>query len=150
MRRTLAAAILALAGPASAAFAADTDIKAAIDAQNTKFEQAYNAGDIDAVAGFYAEDGMVLPPDAARQEGREAIRAFWSGAMEQGLKDVDLTAVEVYPQDDLVTEVGTFTATAPAAEGGGQAAVAGKYIVLWKRAADGTWQIHRDIWNMGQ
>jgi uncharacterized protein (TIGR02246 family) len=150
MKPSLAALGLCLIGGiAPAAFAADTDVEAAIDEQNTKFEQAYNAGDADAVAGFYSMDGVVLPPDGARQEGREAIRAFWSGAMEQGLKDVDLTAVEVYPQDDMATEVGTFTATAPA-EGGGQAAIAGKYIVLWKRGEDGTWQIHRDIWNMGQ
>jgi ketosteroid isomerase-like protein len=24
----------------------------------------------------------------------------------------------------------------------------GKYIVLWKQDADGTWRLHRDIWNM--
>ena len=118
MRPSLAAIALC-ALTASAAFAGDSDLKAAIDAQNTKFEQAYNTGDMDAVAALYSEDGAVLPPGAARQDGRDAIRAFWSGAMEGGLKDVDLTAVEVYPQGDVATEVGGFTASAPAAEGGG-------------------------------
>jgi ketosteroid isomerase-like protein len=27
--------------------------------------------------------------------------------------------------------------------------VAGKYIVVWKKGEDGTWRLHRDIWNAG-
>ncbi|TIR04878.1 MAG: hypothetical protein E5X37_28660 [Mesorhizobium sp.] len=25
----------------------------------------------------------------------------------------------------------------------------GKYIVVWKKGDDGTWRLHRDIWNLG-
>lgn len=150
MRRCLTAlTVSALIGSAGAPAFAD-DLKASIDARNSKFEEAYNAGDADAVAGFYATDGAVLPPGAARQEGREAIRAFWSGAMEHGLKDLDLTAVEVYAQGNMATEVGTFTATMPAAEGSGATGIAGKYLVLWKLGDGGNWQLYRDIWNTGQ
>lgn len=150
MPRTLVvstAAALLLAGPALGQ--TDDEARAAIEEQAARFEQAYNGGDVAAMAELYTEDAAVLPPGSARQDGREAIRGVWSGAMEQGLAELDLTVVEVYAAGDMATEVGTFTATAPG-EGGAKADVAGKYIVLWRRGEDGAWRLHRDIWNIGQ
>lgn len=151
MRKTLTLAALAGFLAASTAGAqTDDETKAAIEAQVTKFEQAYNSGDAAAMAELYTEDAAVLPPGSARQDGREAIQGVWSGAMDQGLQDIDLTVVEVHAAGDMATEVGTFTATAPAGEGAGRTDVGGKYMVLWQRGDDGAWRLHRDIWNMGQ
>ena len=157
MRRALTTAaaaafvtMLAVPGLALPALAADTDAKAAIEDQNAAFEKAFNSGDADKVASFYAEDAALFPPDSARVDGRDAIGEFWSGAIEGGLSDLDLKAVEVHQTGDMAVEVGTLTLSAPAAQGEGRSDLAGKYLVLWQRGQDGTWQLYRDIWNMGQ
>ncbi len=152
MRRTLTITAIAilLAGAAAIGQAADMDAQAGIDAQSTKFEQAFNSGDTDALAALYTEDAAVLPPGGARVDGRDGVKAFWAGGIGQGLGDLDLQTVEVMAEGDFATEVGTLSLTAPAAEGTGRTDLRGKYIVLWKRGEDGTWRLHRDIWNMGQ
>ena len=143
-----AAAALIVAG-ALPGFAAENDAKTAIDEQNAKFEEAFNAGDAATVASFYAEDAALFPPGAPRVDGRQAIQDFWAGAIESGLGDLDLEAVEVDGTDDMAVEVGALSLTVPAAEGGGRTEFGGKYIVVWQRGQDGTWQLYRDIWNMG-
>ena len=152
MRMKLAAAgsALLLVAPAAIAQAQPSDVKAAIEERGKAFEQAYNSGDAAGLADLYTEDAAILPPGAARAEGREAIAEFWGGAMEQGLSNLDLTTVEVEAAGDMAAEIGTLTATAPAAEGSNQSEIAGKYLVVWKRGEDGTWRLHRDIWNLGQ
>lgn len=149
-RTLLVAGFASLVFSAPAVAQTDGDARAAIEDRVTRFEQAYNSGDAEAMAELYTEDAAVLPPGSARQDGREAIGAVWSGAMESGLADLDLTVSEVHAAGDMATEIGTFTATAPGGEGSGPADVAGKYIVLWQRGEDGIWRLHRDIWNMGQ
>lgn len=144
-----AAAISLLATAAVGQTAGSEDARAAIEERGTAFEQAFNSGDSAALADLYTEDAAILPPDAGQAEGRDAIAGFWGGAMEQGLKNLDLTTTEVDTIDDTAIEIGTVTLTAPA-EGGGESEIAGKYLVVWKRGDDGTWRLHRDIWNMGQ
>lgn len=140
-----ALAVLALIGfiaaPASAQSA-----KASIEAAAVTFEEAFNSGDAAAVAALYTEDPALLPPDMARIDGREAIQSFWQGAMDSGLKDLKLETVEVEENGDLAHEVGNLTLTAPGPDGA-PTDVSGKYIVVWKKGPDGTWRLHRDIWN---
>lgn len=48
---------------------------------------AFEAGDAEAVARLYAEDGVVRDPlDAPAIHGREAIQAFYKTSMETGAK----------------------------------------------------------------
>jgi uncharacterized protein (TIGR02246 family) len=135
-------ALIALfAGPASAQSA-----KESIEAALLTFEKAFNSGDAAAVASHYTEDAALLPPDAARVDGRQGIEKFWKGAMDAGFKDLQLEAVEVEESGDTAYEVGKFGLTVPGKDGAPMNA-AGKYIVVWKKGQDGTWRLHRDIWN---
>jgi len=85
-------------------------------------------------------------PTAPAQQGgcrgRDAIRAFWQGALDAGLTEATLDTVEVDSTGDTAVEVGRYTLRAK----GGQVADAGKYVVVWKREGGG-WKLHRDIWN---
>jgi len=115
-----------------------------IDEALVKFVAAFNSGDAATVAGFYAEDAALLPPDGHRVDGRAGIQEFWQGAINSGMKIDDLHAIEVHARQDIAGEVGVFTLSVPVE--GGAKKVSGKYIVLWKR--DGhNWQLYRDIWN---
>jgi uncharacterized protein (TIGR02246 family) len=113
------------------------------------WEKAYNSEDGAAVAALYTTDAALLPPGGARVEGQQAIADFWAGAIASGLANVELETTELEFFDDTAIEIGYLAGTVPA-DGGGTTAVAGKFIVVWKRGDDGTWRLHRDIWNMGQ
>jgi uncharacterized protein (TIGR02246 family) len=117
-----------------------------IEAALVEFASAFNKGDGASVAALYTEDALLLPPGGARVDGREAIQAFWQGAIDQGLTDIKLEAVEVESAGNTAYEVGGFSLKAPN-ESGELVSSTGKYIVVWHKSADGNWRLHRDIWN---
>ena len=123
------------------------DAKAAIEEAAIAWESAFNAGDGKGVAELYTEDAALFPPDAERVDGKAAIAEFWQGAIDAGLADADLETVEVIEAGDLAYEVGEVSLSAPGSDGA-RMPVSGKYIVVWQRAGDDTWRLHRDIWNM--
>lgn len=124
---------------------APTDIRTAIIACNQHFMDAFGRGDAAGLATLYTAGGQLLPPNSAVVAGRDAIRAFWQGAMDLGLKQATLDTVEVEGTSDTAVEVGTYTLRAA----GGQVADTGKYVVVWKTEG-GIWRLHRDIWNTSQ
>ncbi len=133
-----AIAVPAWAGPAA------EDVPTAMDA----FAAAFNSADGAGVAKLYSEDAALLPPDAKRIDGRAAIQTFWQGAIDGGLSNIAFKSVEIEENGNHAYEVGGFSLDAPG-EGGATTTVNGKYIVVWKKNGDGTWQLHRDIWNAG-
>ena len=74
-------------------------------------------------------------------KGRPAIAAAWQKAMES-VKDVRLETADVESAGDLAVETGTVQLTAKSG-----ALTNERYLVVWKRAKDGQWKLHRDIWN---
>jgi len=121
-------------------------VRAAIEAGNIKFGEAVRKGDAAAIAALYSEDATILPPDSAMIKGRQAIQASWNGSLQMGIKDAVLTTVEVSGAGDYAYEIGKVLLTIQPA---GQAALqqTAKYVVVWKKAASGSWQLHVDIWN---
>ena len=117
-------------------------VRESIVAADEQFMAAYNQGDAAGVAALYAEQGKLLPPNADFMAGREAIQAFWQGAMDMGIASARLETREAEQHDDTAFEVGTYTLHAQ----NGTELDAGKYIVIWKRA-EGEWKLHRDIFN---
>jgi uncharacterized protein (TIGR02246 family) len=143
-RAALAFALLAVAcsAPQPPAPSAD-EVRAAIEAQNRAFGDAFRAGDAAAVAALYTDDGEVLPPNAPIAAGREALAQFWGGVLATGVAGAVLTTEEVtYAGGDSATEFGSAVLSAK----DGSAADEAKYAVLWKQTAAG-WRMHRDIWN---
>lgn len=138
-----------LLAPAFAAMLATQTLAAstrgAIEAANAGFTAAFNRGDAAATATFYAEDAAVFPPESLRIDGRAEIEAYWKGAIDAGVTDVSLKAVEVTEAGDFAFETGEASLSAPSADG--TKTVSGiKYIVIWKMNGS-TWKIYRDIWN---
>ena len=121
---------------------ATMDTRAEILAGNKQFMEAFKRGDAAAVAKLYTAGGQLLPPNSEVVAGRDAIRAFWQGAMDMGLKEATLDTVEVEGIGETAVEVGRYTLRIA----GGQIADVGKYVVVWKAEAGG-WKLHRDIWN---
>ena len=123
-----------------------TTARDSIEAILKTFSKSLNGGDAAAVAAHYTDDAALLPPDAARIDGREGIQGAWQALIDTDVRDVVLTTQEVDVFGNVANEVGTIRATAPG-ENGGRVQWAGKYVSVWKRGGDGTWRLHRDIWN---
>lgn len=111
------------------------------------FMAAFNDRDAASVADLYTEDAILLPPDAVRLDGRQAIGRFWQGAIDAGISNLVLETVEVEITGDTSYEVGVLSLDVPG-ENGDLNTVSGKYIVIWKYGKDGEWRLHRDIWNV--
>lgn len=146
MKNLLLTAIL-MVSFASLAFgqAQSAGIRKAIEANTKAFMAAFNKGDAAAVAGMYAKDAKLLPPNSEMVEGTQNIQAFWQGVIGAGAKVEALDTVEVEARGDMAAEVGKYTLTIPQA-GGQSMTDQGKYLVVWKRQGR-TWKLALDIWN---
>jgi len=118
------------------------DATAVLGAGAALFMEAFNTEDADALAMLFAEDGVMLPPNAPAIFGRDAIRA--SNRQEFAVADVaiELEDLEIKIEGDLGYKAGRYRVHAQ----DGVLIDRGKYIEIWRKA-DGQWLIHRDIWN---
>jgi len=116
----------------------------AIAEANIKFGEVFSSGDAAALASLYTEDAWLISQTGDMFKGREGVEAFWAGAFQMGMKEVVLTTVDVMRMDDMVGEFGKADLTIKP-EGQDEIKDVGKYLVIWKKAADGTWKLYADI-----
>ena len=118
------------------------DVRSEIEAANRELMDAFAQGDAARLVSLYTTDGQLLPPDRDTIKGRDALKSFWQGGMDAGVKAIQLEIDEVEKFGDTAYEMGRATVI------GGDSEVLGraKYIVIWKQE-DGQWKIHRDIFN---
>jgi uncharacterized protein (TIGR02246 family) len=145
---SLLATAFTLALPLSHARAAGgvEEAKAGIAQSNAKWEAAVKAGDAAAIAALYTSDALVLPPDQELAKGRAGAEKVFGGMLKAGVKSVGLHTDNVERAGDYAIETGAVTVTVQP-EGKGAHTSNGKYVVVWKRQSDGSWQLHRDVWN---
>jgi len=93
------------------------------------------------VAAVYAENGQLLPAYSTAISGRAAIRAFWQGWIDVGIRGVQRTPREVDCLCDTVNEVGEYRIL----DRHSRVLDVGKYVVIWKQP-HGQWKIQHDIW----
>ena len=112
-----------------------------ISEANNEFIEAFNTGDMNAVAQHYTEDGKLFPANSEIIADRQNIEAFWSGATEMGVKKVKLETTIAEGFGNTAIEEGKYTLYTD----GDVIIDAGKYIVTWEKV-DGKWLMDRDIW----
>ena len=117
-----------------------------IEAVGRTLCERLNAGNVAGVAELYTEDAVLMPPGAARLDGRDAIQQYWQGLLDAGVGDISVTTQEVEDAGDSAVEVGLISATAPG-DGDARVSLTGKYIVISRCDGGGNWRLHRDIWN---
>ncbi|HVT43071.1 MAG TPA: SgcJ/EcaC family oxidoreductase [Thermoanaerobaculia bacterium] len=138
--------VLLAAGCATMPAQDDATARPAIERQAAAWADAVNRGDWGAVAALYTTDALMLAPNTETLRGREAIRGFIETLGGLSVRDVRLTVNEVEVCGDTAFETGSYSMSL---QPPGQARMTdrGKYLVVWKRQADGSWRIHRDIFN---
>jgi uncharacterized protein (TIGR02246 family) len=132
------------------ASAADTKsaIEKALRDLDAQWSAAAEAKDLDKTVSYYAEDAIVMPPNASAATTKEAIRSAWKEMLTSPGAAISwkATTVEVAKAGDLAYVSGTYEETMTDASGK-PVKDRGKYVELFKKQADGTWKVVADIWN---
>lgn len=112
---------------------------------------AAGARDLSKCVSFYTDDASVLPFNSPIATGKDQIREVWSNLMSNPGYSLRFrpTKIEVARSGDLAYEIGTFDLTM-ADETGKSAASRGKYVVAWRKQANGEWKAAADIFNTDQ
>ncbi len=124
------------------------EVRAAIAAIDKKFMEDANRGDAAAGAAAYTDDAILMPPNHSPLEGKQAIEQYLAEIAPQfKASNFQLSILEVDVQGNTTIVRGTFSAniTIPGVEAPMEDR--GKTLQVWKKQADGSWKIHRDIWN---
>jgi len=131
---------------ATAAFSASDSAR--IAAADSAFQAAVNSGDAAAVAGVYASDASLLPPNLPVRRGRDAIRAFWAGLLDAYTVKFEISPDIIEGRGDLAYNMGRYRFTAvPKAKSASGIADEGKFVEILKKQPDGTWKYAVDIYN---
>jgi uncharacterized protein (TIGR02246 family) len=128
-------------------FSISEEDKAAIREQSRKYVETSLARDFSRWVQLATPDTVFMPPGAPRQEGRDKLLE-WANELPH-TTELTVTPVDIEGRGDLAYARGTFTFAfiPPGAE---PVSMKGNYIEIWKKQANGSWLIHRDIWNSDQ
>lgn len=124
----------------------EADINA-IRAITDRFDEAINAGDFQAVADLYHENAIRMPADAPAQVGKPAILEWFRNERGQYEIELDNIVREAEVFGDWGFARGDATGTLTARDGSGSRVIDSKWMSVSRRMADGSWKIHRDIYN---
>jgi ketosteroid isomerase-like protein len=106
--RVVLMACLLLAIPC-AALAQDPLDSAALAEMQQHFAEAYNRGDVDAMAAAFTEKAVRVTPSGIF-EGRDAIRRSFQEALKLGLHDYSVQRVVSRPEGGFVFNAGNWQA----------------------------------------
>lgn len=122
-------------------------LKDAIQALEQQWSAAFLAADAAAIGNLYTEDAASIQPAGDWNRGRAAIAAQMQSQFDSTTFTAreDITEEVIPAGPDYVFEVGQYRATGTAKVGGKEVSNAGRYVVLWRKDADGVWRIHRDL-----
>ena len=115
-------------------------VREEIERINQEFSERYARGDLDGVSELYTEDARFLSPGRAIARGRQQIRDIYAAYAAAGVTDLRFETLEVEDHGDTVLEVARSTATTAAGQ-----TQQFCYVIVWRRNADGTLQLHWDV-----
>ena len=113
-----------------------------VEAQEQKWLKAFNGGDALGVSVLYSENARLMPPNSEIIEGRAAIADFTKGFVATGAK-LAFKLLTVHESPDFCVAVGTYEMDIPT--GAEIQKDTGKFMEVWTRQPDGSWQIADDI-----
>ena len=103
---------------------------------------AFNAKQLDRVIDFYADNSVFMPPNAPSLRGREPLKDFFAGMIEQGANSLTMEAEDVSGHGPLAYVAGSYTVTFADRASRDR----GKYLLVL-RDMGGTWRTEKTIWS---
>ncbi len=122
--------------------------EAAIREADIAWSKATATKNVDTVVAYYSDDASMFPANAPIATGKEAIGKTWAQLFEMPGFSVQWqpAKVEAARSGDFGYSQGTYELTFNDPKGN-PVTDRGKYVVVWKKQADGTWKAAADIFN---
>jgi uncharacterized protein (TIGR02246 family) len=117
------------------------DLKKVMEDKIAAFAEAYKRGDATGCAAIYSEDAFQLAPNQPMLRGKQAIKEFFQGVIDQVGGTLSTQIVEFGVEGDLAYQMGTVTFT------GTKTPDQGKFVHIFRRQQDGSWKMHVAIFN---
>lgn len=116
---------------------------------NEQWASYDKSGNFDAIWDFYTDSAVVLPPNAKMLRGKDAIKAFYEAENKNidRFTNVEYNTVEVFGENNLFVEIGTYKNTVQMKNMTNPIDDAGKYVTVWKMMPDGSLKVVSDIFN---
>ena len=109
---------------------------------------AVNAGDAEAYAAVWDENGIQMPPNGPRVVGREAIAEGMAAIFAEYDVDIETTDGQmIYEGGDYIVTHCNFTRKSTPKNGGEPLEFDGKVVSVWRRQDDGSWKLYIDCFN---
>jgi ketosteroid isomerase-like protein len=122
--------------------------EAAIGALDEQWSATAGKNDLDGTVAFYADDAVLLPPNAAIANDAKAIRASWAGLLGPNTAvSWKASKIEVAKSGDLGYLYGTYQLAIKDPKGGPAVNDTGKILEVWKKQPDGKWKCIVDTYN---
>jgi ketosteroid isomerase-like protein len=136
----------------SAVGKAKTGVEADVAAIKTLIDEwirLYNAEDFQNVmAVFYANNAIVMPPNAPACRTKEAILRMYQTDAELNIEHVDTSVAEdVRVSGNTAVAWGMDTGTTTPRSGGAPVPYSLKWLMGFERQSDGAWKCLYEMWN---
>ncbi len=124
-------------------------MKAMIERLNREYTQVYNAGQLDKVLDFFADDAITLSPEQAPVRGRDALRRYYQeGFKREPRRDLALTSIRVEALGDVLYDAGQWTNSLPTPDGKSESS-SGYYLGVYRKIK-GKWKVVANSFNVHQ
>jgi len=112
------------------------------------FSKSLVGGDFEAVVNAYTKDAAIFPQRGDIRRGQEAIRTYWTPPAGRKSRTVHhrILPVEIVVSGEEAYDWGYYEGATERANGE-KIHWEGKYVIVWKKTADGEWKIYLDSWN---
>jgi uncharacterized protein (TIGR02246 family) len=121
---------------------------AAIQALDEQWSATAARNDVEGTVAFYADDAVLLPPNAPIAADRKSIREAWSGLLGPNIAvSWKASKVEAAKSGELGYLYGTYSVSIQDPKGGPPVRDTGKLVEIWKKQADGKWKCIVDTYN---
>lgn len=120
----------------------------AIQALDEQWSATAARNDLEGTVAFYADDAVLLPPNAPIATDRKSIRESWAALLGPNTAvSWKVSKVEVAKSGELGYLYGTYSLSIQDPKGGPPVRDTGKLVEIWKKQADGKWKCIVDTYN---
>jgi ketosteroid isomerase-like protein len=131
-----------IGGAAALAGSPEEDVKAAYAA----WDAAFGKADAKAIAAFYAEDAIFLPPNHEVMKGPAGVEKFFAGIFGMGATGHKLELIEAHGDDKVIFAAAKWSANGKDANGKDQP-WGGIATHVFERQGDGSLKIKLHTFN---
>jgi uncharacterized protein (TIGR02246 family) len=122
-------------------------VKAAITADEKKWNDDFKAKNLDALLGHYASDAYFVAPGVAPANGAGEIRKAYEEALKDPAFEISFASdkIDIASSGDLAYSRGHFTEKFTHPDTNQVTSDSGAYVTVYKKQADGSWKVVEDF-----